>query len=53
MHEALKTRVESIIKLALAIVTPLSGDSLAEEQEESEHRNKRVGLEVLKEGMEV
>lgn len=45
--------MESIIKLALAIVTPLSGDPLKQEEEEEggevEHRNKRIGLEELRE----
>lgn len=43
LHEALKKRVESIIQLALAIVTPLAGDSTSN----VEHRSKRVGLDIL------
>lgn len=43
-HEPLQRRVESIIKLALAIVTPLSGDEVAEARPA-----KRIVLEGVKE----
>lgn len=50
-HEPLQRRVESIIKLALAIVTPLSGDEVPVAA--GERPAKKVGLEEVAEEAEV
>lgn len=48
-HEPLQRRVESIIQLALSIVTPLSGDSSLRLDH---HRTKRPELGTVEEKAE-